>query len=100
MNKTPAPADRRAAYDLVHAGIVAGLPLPHQINLAHDHLWLYVADRGGVDQWAAHLGLPAPVLAGSVYMTGLHLASRLPGWLVNVSAALPPAASARTESDR
>jgi hypothetical protein len=92
-------ADRRAAYDLVHAGIVAGLPIPMGIYVYRSRalvLDFAPAERGAVDQWAAHLGLPAPGLVGPTYMTGLLALAAVPGWMVNICCP----AGARTESDR
>ena len=83
------PADRRAAYDLVHAGIVAELPIrlpiPMGIYLYQSRaliLDFYPDDRDAVDRWAAWL-------VGSTYTTGLHGLDALPGWLVNVSCPAP-----------
>ncbi|XTZ18155.1 hypothetical protein ACQSSU_12675 [Micromonospora echinospora] len=57
------PDPRRTFYDLVVAGVAAGLPIPARILIPADHhiasVWLGDDTPAAVDRWAAHLGLPA-----------------------------------------
>ncbi|NBE80346.1 hypothetical protein [Micromonospora rubida] len=95
---TPAELDpRRAAYELVLAGVAAGLPIPDEtwipsnntvftIHLAND-------DPASVDRWAAFLGLGEPTYGSAMrgprrlfraYETKGRNCPGMPGWLVDV----------------
>ncbi|MEV4767756.1 hypothetical protein [Micromonospora humida] len=60
----PATDPRRIAYELVLAGVAAGLPIPDSINIPSNNtvvtLWAADGDRDAVERWAAYLNLPTP----------------------------------------
>ncbi len=91
------PDPRRAAYELVLAGVAAGLPIPDEVRIPSDNTIFAVfasntGDLAAAEGWAAWLGLPAPaygeVMRGASRpfrnygTTGEHPA--MPGWKVDV----------------
>jgi hypothetical protein len=108
-SETPAEPDpRRTFYDLVVAGIAAGLPIPSTISIPADNViasvWLGDDNPAAVDRWAAYLGLPAAVEGNVItgdsrswrnYKAETWKYPAMPGWCVcaesYVTVPVPPA---------
>ncbi|MFF0822152.1 hypothetical protein ACFYUR_17430 [Micromonospora haikouensis] len=99
------PEYRQKVFDLVAAGIAAGLPVPYRVQIPDDHriVGLFVGNDNpaSVDRWAAWLGLPAPESDGpvesgrrrfAVYRSQTRTHPDLPGWLLQVESYITVAA--------
>ncbi|MDG4784380.1 hypothetical protein O7626_41075 [Micromonospora sp. WMMD1102] len=97
--KAASLAPRSALFDVVRAGIDAGLPIPDMISMPSNNtiFKLHFADDSPlmVDAWAAHLGMPDAARSGHVvkgagfrdfepYESNSRNCSGLRGWAVNI----------------
>lgn len=105
----PTQATRAEAFEVVLAGIAAGLPIPETINTYHFgslSLRLDDDDQEAVDRWIRHLDMPAPELRGvrnegrfRSYKSETPHGKILPGWSVQVycdATVQPEAANGQT----
>lgn len=109
------PDPRRAAYELVLAGVAAGLPIPDEARIPSNNtaFTVHLADNDpdSVDRWAAFLGLGEPTYSSAMrgprrpfraYEARGRSLPGLPGWAVDVASFcdVPDADAAELETQQ